>query len=194
MGSSDGSPWLVEWSVKPGYVICNARIQLRNGSLVRPTRLIPYSTPTPTGGEYIEPHKTHSALGSIVVTSAKSPVPLGSSCNYPLESEWTSRGVVGSGAGDFSIEILGYNPNLPINTPQPIRLGVAVKSNRVAICPKAEIEVFTHTQAEITNETPGPGTLHRYSVSMEPQGGESSTVTVQEQVFLAHVYGRLVKP
>jgi hypothetical protein len=192
MGAYTGSRWRVEWSLKSGEVICSARIQLRNGSLVQPTRMIPYPTPTPTGGEYAEPHHARSALSSIVVTYAKSPVRAGSSCDYPLESRWTSQGQ-GGNTGDFSVGIKGYNPNLALNTPQRVWLEVTLNNERVAICPQATIEVFTHTQAEIDNETPGPGTLHRYSVSMKPEGGDSSTVTVQEQVTAADVYGRLVR-
>jgi hypothetical protein len=79
-----GTPRLLNWlAYRPRSVICSARIQLANGRWVGPTGLYPYTTPTPTGGEYKAPH---APLRTAIVTAARSPVPPGASCNYPIFS------------------------------------------------------------------------------------------------------------
>jgi hypothetical protein len=67
-------------------IICSAHIQRRDGSWVAPTRLRPYATPTPTGGEYVETSDPTTQYRQVVVKFAKPPVPVGSSCDYPLLS------------------------------------------------------------------------------------------------------------
>jgi hypothetical protein len=63
----NGTPRKLTWVVWPeqGNVICGVRIQLADGKLGRPTKLLPYATPTPVGGEYREPHGPHSRLPSL---------------------------------------------------------------------------------------------------------------------------------
>lgn len=67
-------------------IICSARIQRLDGSWVGPTRLKPYATPTPMGGEYEETTDPGTQYRQVVVEFAKSPVPRGASCDYPLMS------------------------------------------------------------------------------------------------------------
>ncbi len=70
----------------------------------------PYPTPTPSGGEYRESRGSRSPLHLIVITAARSPVPAGSSCNYPLSSGLTLGGPAGD-TKDFSVNVLqpGYH-------------------------------------------------------------------------------------
>jgi hypothetical protein len=67
-------------------IICSARIQLRDGSWVGPSRLRPYPTPTPVGGEYVETIDPSTQFEQVVVKFAKSPVPRGANCDYPKQS------------------------------------------------------------------------------------------------------------
>jgi hypothetical protein len=75
--------WDTYW---PNQIVCSARIQLRNGSWVGPTRLLPYNTPTPVGGEYDETTNPRTQYRQVVVKLARSPVPMGASCDHPMTS------------------------------------------------------------------------------------------------------------
>jgi hypothetical protein len=85
-----GAKAVVGWWGLTGFkgtdIICSANIQRRDGSWVAPTRLRPYATPTPTGGEYVETSDPATQYRQVVVKFAKPPVPVGSSCDYPLLS------------------------------------------------------------------------------------------------------------
>ena len=59
------------WTMKPGYVVCSVRIELVDGSLVPPTTVFPYPTPTPTGGQYDETSDPASRFSSITIAAAK---------------------------------------------------------------------------------------------------------------------------
>jgi hypothetical protein len=193
MGPFAERPWLVEWFVGSGYVVCNARIQLRNGSLVRPTRLMPYPTPTPTGGEYREPRNARSPLRGIVVTFAKSPIPPGASCNYPLESFNVSRGQ-GGDVKDFTVEEVGFDPNVPLGGVQHLRARVTLYDSRVVICPPVKIADTVITPEEANANPAKFGILHNYFVTVGPQGGLSSEVTLPAGDFTETAYARLAKP
>jgi hypothetical protein len=107
MGSALGPiPRSVDWSVRAGYVICSARIQLADGHWVGPTRVNPYPTPTPIGGEYTAPQGPHSPLRTVIVTAARSPVPPGANCNYPLFSGFAVDGATSqkSDTKDFTVK------------------------------------------------------------------------------------------
>jgi hypothetical protein len=166
-------PWWVEWSVPAGYVVCQARIELRNGSWVGPTQLQPYATPTPTGGEYREGHHAHSPLRLVVVTVARSPVKAGSSCNYPLSSALT----LGGPAGDtkaFSVNILepGFNGNgSGLETTFKLQLEVTVHNPRIVIC-AARLSVIPRNTAGFF----AYNQYKEYTVAMPPGGGLSPTV------------------
>jgi hypothetical protein len=81
-------PLTLQWSAHPGYLICAAHIQLAGGSAASPTYAFPsYPTPLPLGGQYNEAAGgPGSAISSITLKIAKTPEPVGSSCNDPEES------------------------------------------------------------------------------------------------------------
>jgi hypothetical protein len=88
-----------------GEIVCQARVELRDGSWVGPTKLEPYATPTPTGGVWREAPGGRSRLRLIVVTAARSPVRAESSCDYPLASEKSISGWRGD-LKDFGVKLL----------------------------------------------------------------------------------------
>jgi hypothetical protein len=129
-------PWWVAWVVRAGYIVCSARIQLRDGSWVRPTRLRPYQTPTPWGGEYKEAARSRASLRQIVIGAARSPVAAGSSCNYPLASYMTLGGPAGD-TKDISVNILepGYQGNgTGLETTLNFQLEVTIHNPRIVVC------------------------------------------------------------
>lgn len=91
----------------------------------------------------------------------------GSSCTHPLISNQSSYGPGGDKA-DFTVELKGFNPNLMPGESQHVWAVVTLHSNRVVICPKVTI----------LDEPHGPSSRRRYYVSVGPQGGISSAVTV----------------
>jgi hypothetical protein len=134
-----GTPRKLTWVVWPeqGNVICSVRIELADGKLGRPTRLLPYSTPTPVGGEYRAPHGPHSPLRAVIVTAAKSPVPPGSSCNYPVFGSQSVDGAPAEGADtkDLSVTVkVVSDPNPGSTEPTRLRLEVDIHNPRVVIC------------------------------------------------------------
>jgi hypothetical protein len=177
-----GTPRLLNWvAERPRSVICSARIQLTNGRWVGPTGLYPYTTPTPTGGEYKAPH---APLRTAIVTAARSPVPPGASCNYPIfsgeavdgfpsqrsdtkdfavkrkiDSETKPKEALPGDLTTFQAEVIAYNPRLVM-----CRLSVS--------------------------EFLGGG--HTYPLHIGPHGGLSSRLTLESSIiFWISGYARL---
>mgnify|MGYP001217605702 CR=1 FL=1 len=134
-----------------------------------------------------------SAVGKAVPaeSAGKTPKP-GSSCTHPLESRLTSRAQVGDATGDYSIEVVGYEPNIPLGGFQRLRVRVSVHNAHVVLCPVIKI-LDTVTTSEEANANPAKyGTPHYYHVSIAPGGGLSSAVTLPEGDFTPiRVYARL---
>jgi hypothetical protein len=126
----------VEWwgwsgpSAEDTDIICSARIQRLDGSWVGPTRLRPYATPTPMGGEYDETTDPSTQYRQVVVEFAKSPVPRGASCDYPLMSR----------AGNSQTR----DPSavFRVDTPQPgmDEVAVTIHNPNIVICRATAIE------------------------------------------------------
>lgn len=143
-----GTPRSLSWVVvRPRSIVCSVRIQLADGRSVAPTKLLPYSTPTPTGGEYKAPHGSHSPLRQIIVTAARSPVPPGSSCNYPVLSSQSVDGAPSNGSDtkDYSVKVKVVSETNP-GEPKPgafmtLRLVVTIHNPRIEIC-RAVLTVF----------------------------------------------------
>jgi hypothetical protein len=163
-----GTPRLLGWvAERPRSVICNARIQLADGRWVGPTSVSPYTTPTPTGGEYKAPH---APLRTAIVTAARSPVPPGDSCNYPIFSGLAVDGFPSqrSDTKDFTV-------------------GIKIDSETK---PKEALPGdFTTFQAEVTVSNPRlvmcrlfvsefKGRGRTYPLSIGPHGGLSSRLTL----------------
>jgi hypothetical protein len=155
-------PMTTEWWATPGYLICSAHLQLADGSVASPTYLIPSATPTPIGGQYDEAAgNPGSALNTITITTAKYPVPPGSSCRYPQESS-----LIGT------VSHAGPKSHVSVNVVEvsPTRLRLKLKPHKanLALCPTAYIYLWS----------PFPGRRLVFPVSVKPHGGLSSTVTV----------------
>ncbi len=166
-------PWWLEWVVREGYRVCSARVQLGNGSWVGPTRLLPYATPTPSGGEYKEPPSSRVHLRQLVISAARSPTPAGSSCNYPLTSAQTLGGPAGD-TKDFSVKVLqpGYHGNgTGLETTSHYQLEVAIHSPNIIIC-AATMRVLTPNLEGFFRSN--LFTDHR--VAIAPHGGLSPTI------------------
>jgi hypothetical protein len=126
--------------------------------------------------EWYRPHSKGRAACIKRVNSEKP----GTSCMHPLISSQTSYGPGGDKA-DFTVELGGYNPNLLPGELQHVWAIVTLQSNRVVICPKVTI----------LDEPHGPSSRQRYYVSVGPQGGVSSSVTVPYGDIGPIAYARL---
>ena len=182
-----GEPRNLTWDVKPGNLICSVRIQLGDGQWVRPTKLFPYRTPTPIGGEYQAPSGAHSPLKLAVVTAARSPVPPGTSCNYPVYSTEAVDGAPGQGSDtkDFGVNVRTIsetNPGEPIpGAKTTLSLVVTVHDPRVELC-----------HAYIAAIAPDFSHEDEHLVHISSHGGESSAVTIPATYASAGiVYARL---
>jgi hypothetical protein len=171
MGTSLGrSPRLVQWSVRSGYVICSARIQLADGRWVGPTRVEPYPTPTPIGGEYQAPQGPHSPLRGVFVTAARSSVPPGANCNYPLFSGFAVDGAPSqkSDIKDFTVKFKLDSENKPGETAEGdftiFQAEVAVMNPRLVMC------------RLVVNEF--KGSSRSWPLTIGPHGGLSSRLTL----------------
>jgi hypothetical protein len=148
--------------IEEADIICSARIQQRDGSWVGPTRLRPYPTPTPVGGEYVETTNPNTQFQQIVVKFAKSPVPRGANCHYPQQSR------VG-----FKMQ-KGLNGAFRVGVPAPgmDEVTVTVRSPNIVICRAIAEE---EGQAD-----PGEGSLYEhiqsFPITIGPHGGISSPV------------------
>jgi hypothetical protein len=162
----NGDPTTTEWSVPAGYFICATRLQLADGSVASPTYVFPTATPTPIGGQYDETAgDPGSALATITVTAAKSPVLPGASCDYPQESTLTG-----------TVSHAGPKSHVSVNVVEvsPTRLRLKLKPHKadLVLCPKAYIFLRLINAAGI------PARRLVFPVSVKPHGGLSSTVTV----------------
>jgi hypothetical protein len=187
MGSSLGRiPRSVQWSVRAGYVICSARIQLADGHWVGPTRVNPYPTPTPIGGEYRAPQGPPSSLRTVIVTAARSPVRPGANCNYPLFSGFAVDGAASqkSDLKDFTVK---YKLDRESNPGEPgegalttFHAEVIVTNPRIVMC------------RVVVKEFKGSG--RSWPLPIGPHGGLSSKITLESRIgFSIAGYARLVK-
>lgn len=141
-------------------IICSARVQRSDGSWVGPTRLRPYPTPTPVGGEYIETTDASTRYRQVVVKFAKSPVPRGANCDYPQQSR----------VGGTMQE--GLSAAFRVDTPEPEmdEVAVTVHDPNTVICQAVAEE---EGQAD-----PGEGSLYEhirsFPITIGPRGGISS--------------------
>jgi hypothetical protein len=141
-------------------IICSVRIQRRDGSWVGPTRLRPYPTPTPVGGEYVETTDPSTQFRQVVVKFAKSPVPRGANCNYPQQSR------VGGAMQK------GLSAAFRVDTPEPgmDEVAVTVHDPNTVIC-----RIIAEEEGQAP---PGVGSLYEhirsFPISIGPHGGISS--------------------
>jgi hypothetical protein len=160
-------------------IICSARIQRSDGSWVGPTRLKPYATPTPMGGEYDETTDPNTQYRQVVVKFAKSPVPRGASCNYPLMSR----------AGNS--ETRDPSAVFRVDTPRPgmDEVAVTIHNPNIVVCratafEEAEPATIPGSTFEFVRSLP---------ITVGEHGGLSSPLprTTQPANFLAvRVYSR----
>jgi hypothetical protein len=181
-------PRTLQWEAHPGYLICATSIQLADGSIATPTYAFPsYPTPLPLGGQYNE--ATGSAISGITVKIAKTPAPVGSSCNSPEESTLLGNNPHRSPKSHVSIAVVEDSPT---------RLQLKLKPHRanLLLCPKADIFL------SLTSPTGFPAQRRVFPVSVKPHGGLSSAVTVpagsyrptyEPSLVEAVVYARVVK-
>ncbi len=190
MGSSLGPiPRSVDWSVRAGYVICSARIQLADGRWVGPTRVNPYPTPTPIGGEYTAPQGPHSSLRGVFVTAAHSPVRPGANCNYPLFSGFAVDGASSQGSDlkDFTVKYKLDRESKPgepsVGALTTFQAEVIVTNPRIVMC-RVVVKEFMGSRP--------PG--RNYPLSIGSHGGLSSRLTLESRIpFSIAGYARLAK-
>lgn len=187
MGSALGPiPQSVDWSVRAGYVICSARIQLADGHWVGPTRVNPYPTPTPIGGEYTAPPGPHSPLRTVIVTAARSPVPPGANCNYPLFSGFAVDGAHSqkSDIKDFTVEYKRDSETKPgepsVGALTTFQAEVIVTNPRIVMC------------RLVVNEF--KGSRRSWPLTIGPHSGLSSRLTLESRIpFGIAGYARVAK-
>jgi hypothetical protein len=187
-----GTPRSLSWvAIRPRSVICSVRIQLADGRIVAPTKLLPYSSPTPTGGEYRAPHGTHSPLRQIVVTAARSPVPPGASCNYPVLSSQSVDGApsTGSDTKDFSVKVKVVSDPAPgTKAPMSLQLVVTIHNPRIEIC-RAVLTVYPpNPEGYIRAET---AEVHPVAISPSGTVTSSDVVVPSDDGFSGVAYARL---
>lgn len=182
----------VEWYALPGYIICSTRIQLANGSVVPPTHIYPYATPTPIGGQYNETSDPASFVSVVTVTAAKAPVPAGRSCNYGIESSLTQTIAHNGPRPSVSVKLIEVSPTA-------LRLKLTPRKPNLVLCPTADLNLwFTAASGGFLRRVTVP-------VAVKPHGGLSPVVTVPAGSYRAGentdpriidvaVYARVVKP
>jgi hypothetical protein len=164
-------------------IICSARIQRRDGSWVGPSRLRPYPTPTPVGGEYVETSDPTTQFRQVVVKFAKPPVPRGANCNYPEQSR------VGGTMQK------GLSAAFRLNTPEPgmFEVAVTVHDPNTVIC--------RIVAEEEGRAPPGVGSLYEhirsFPISIGAHGGLSSplsqeSVTAPTHLVAVKIYTRFL--
>jgi hypothetical protein len=179
-----GTPRLLNWlAYRPRSVICSARIQLANGRWVGPTALYPYTTPTPTGGEYKAPH---APLRTAIVTAARSPVPPGASCNYPIFSGLAVDGFPSqrSDTKDFTVKFKLDSETKPGEASEgdftTFQAEVIASNPRLVMC------------RLVVSEFKGSGRV--YPLSISPHGGLSSRLTLESRIGFGILgYARLAR-
>jgi hypothetical protein len=178
LGAGDpNGPQLAEWSTRKGYVVCSARVQLASGALVPPTSIFPYPMPTPLGGQYEETSDPASRYTAVTVTAAKSPVPAGTNCNYPLVSNISETIAHTGPRPPVTIKLVGLPPGATSSPTITLRLKVIPRKSHLVLCPKADINIWIED---------AKGNLvghHNYYVSVKPHGGLTSAITVPASYY-----------
>jgi hypothetical protein len=135
-------------------------------------------------------HKTKLAS---CIKRVKSEKP-GTSCAHPLTSEENAAAEHHGDVKDFSVNVVGYNPNIPVGGQEHVRVQVTLHGSRVVLCSKVTLRDASRTNEEELHEVPGPGTLHTYSLSIAPSGGLSSQATILVGSYSAVAMARLRRP
>jgi hypothetical protein len=135
--------------------------------------------PSPSVSQCKEDYLPGSQIRAQCIKRAERERP-GSSCKHPLVTNQTARGPGGDKA-DFTVELVGYNGDLPPGLPQRVWAVVTLHSSRVIICPKLAI----------ADEPNGMNALRYYYVSVGPQGGMTSAITVPDGSIFPVAFGRL---
>lgn len=175
----------VEWGVEPGsnYVVCSARIQLQDGSWVKPTppdSVLPSNggpIPPILRGAYQETSDPHSRFRKAVIAFARSPVPQGSSCEYPLMTT-----ALGGDERDYRVV---WRPNTPVRGQYEFKI-VTHRPN-LAICSATVEKVENYGKP--TNRV-----LHIFHPTISAHGGLSSPLPAPQrpnEVLLVWVFARL---
>ena len=162
-------------------IICSARIQRRDGSWAGPTRLRPYPTPTPVGGEYQETTNPSTQFRQVVVKFAKPPVPRGANCNYPQQSR----------VGGTMQKGLSAAFRVGIPEPEMAEVAITVHDPNTVICRAIAEE---EGQAD-----PGVGSLYEhirsFPITIGAHGGISSPLprpTGPMHVLAVKIYTRFL--
>lgn len=170
-------PWGIEWAVRqPGYVICTARVQLRDGSWVGPTKVNPYATPTPTGGEYHEPSGARSSLRQVIVTAARTSLRPGANCNYPVFSGSAVDGGTSqkSDTKDFTVNFKldsRSGPKAGGGETVTFQAEVIIHNPRLVMC-RLEVSEFK-------------GSWRTFPLQIGPHGGLSSEIILPSDIGFA---------
>jgi hypothetical protein len=134
-GFGPGDSGSLVWFAPPGEIVCSIRIQLANGSVVPPTYLFPYATPTPEGGQYDEPAEPVSHVSTVTITAAKPSIPLGRSCKLPIPSSLLD-----------TIQHTGPRPDVLVKlielSPTTLRLKLTPRIPNLVLCPTADFSVW----------------------------------------------------
>ncbi len=189
-----GAPATVYWFLSPGYVICSAKVQLAGGATVAPTTVLPYPSPTPLGGQYDESSDPASHYTAITITAAKSPVPPGRSCNYPVKSTLFETFAARHGGRPPAVYVKAIEVS-----PTSLRLKLTPRKPNLRLCPKADLDLWLTTpHGELIRP------IH-VSVPINPHGGLTAPITLPpgsyrsgetgEPVFnFVSVYARYTQP
>jgi hypothetical protein len=173
------------WGIQrgSGYVICRARVQLRDGSWVTPRPgsipqpLLGGPLPSTIAGSYRETGDPRRAIRRVVVTFAKSPVPQGSTCSYPL---WATA--LGGDEKDYRVV---WHPDTPAQG--EYRFHVMLNNPQVMIC--GAVVELVENYGEPTERA-----LRVYHPAIGSQGGLSAPVPAPQrpnEEVLVWVFGRL---
>jgi hypothetical protein len=183
--STSVSRGYVEWGVEPGsnYVVCSARIQLHDGSWTKPTPpdlVLPSNggpIPPILRGAYQETSDPRSRFRKAVIAFAHSPVPQGSSCEYPLMTT-----ALGGDEHDYRVV---WRPNTPARGQYEFR--VFTHRPNLVICSATVEKVENY-------DKPTNRVLHIFHPTINPQGGLSSPLPAPQrpnEVLLVWVFARL---
>jgi hypothetical protein len=108
----------------------------------------------------------------------------GSSCSHPLRTE--TSGLEQKGARkDFTVEVLGKNPEAPSGAPWHVQVSVKVLNPRIVMCPHVELKTWVWTLEEEERGIPLPGKLRTFFPAIDPHGGFSEPLTVPWGSYVA---------
>lgn len=178
-------PGAVAWVVNPGshYVVCAVRVQLQNGSWVTPhpdpspLPILGGPLPPTIGGSYREAGDRSARFRRLVISFARSPVPQGATCSYPLMAS-----VQGGDSKDYQV---AWHPDTPARGQYTFQ--VTINNPRVSICGAVVelVENFAGLNARV---------LQVFHPAIGLHGGLSSPMPAPQrpdEVLLVWVYGRL---